>query len=249
VRWTGPNNEADYVTVVAKGATDGAFLDHKYTKEGNPLTLTLPTEAGDFELRYNNDNSKKVLARRPIALKLATYALEAPAEAMAGSRIEVKWTGPSNPRDYITIVKKGAPVGSYTQYFYTRDGNPGQLQTSPEPGEYELRYSTEDKSPNPTLASRPILLKGASYKLEAPAEGKAGSEILVKWTGPGGPRDYVTIVKKGAPVGTFTVYFYTRDGNPGKLKLPSQPGEYELRYSSEVVSPNPTLFSLPIAVK
>jgi Ca-activated chloride channel family protein len=50
-------------------------------------------------------------------------------------------------------------------------------------------------------------------------------------------------------VGSFTVYFYTRDGNPGKLKLPAQPGEYELRYSSEAVSPNPTLFSLPIMVK
>jgi Ca-activated chloride channel family protein len=249
VRWSGPNNEKDYVTVVRKGATDGAFLDYKYTKDGNPITLTLPTEAGEFELRYNSDVSDKVLARRAIVLKLATYALEAPTEAMAGSRIEVKWTGPGNPRDYITIVKKGAPVGSYTQYFYTRDGNPGQLQTSPEAGEYELRYSTEDKSPNPVLASRPIVLKGATYKLEAPAEAKAGSEILVKWTGPGGPRDYVTIVKKGAPVGSFTVYFYTRDGNPGKLKLPAQPGEYELRYSSEAVSPNPTLFSLPIMVK
>jgi Ca-activated chloride channel homolog len=77
----------------------------------------------------------------------------------------------------------------------------------------------------------------------------ACARYLVKWTGPNGQGDYVTIVKKGASVGTYTEYFYTRDGNPGTLTMPSEPGEYELRYSTETVSPNPTLFSLPITLK
>ena len=249
IKWTGPNNDLDYVTVVKKGAAQGSYLNYKYTKEGNPLSILMPPEAGEFEIRYSSDASGKTLASRPITLKAVSYSLEGPNEVVAGSQIKVTWTGPNNNGDYVTIVKKGAAVGTYLNYFYTRDGNPGTLITPLEAGEYELRYSTEATSPNPTLASRPIQLTGATYKLEAPRQGKAGEKIQVKWTGPNGPGDYVTIVKKGAPVGTYTDYFYTRDGNPGTITLPKEPGEYELRYSSEAVSPNPTLHSIPITVK
>lgn len=249
VSWTGPNNAGDYVTVVPKGAAPTAYLNYAYTRDGTPLTLTTPPDPGDYELRYNNEQSGRVLASRPLKLTGADYALDAPAQAVGGSQLQVRWTGPNNPRDYVTIVPKGAPVGAYTSYFYTRDGNPGTLKLPLKPGEYELRYSTEAKSPNPTLASRPLTLTGASYSLQAPREGKAGGTVEVRWTGPNNGGDYVTIVPKGAPVGTYTTYFYTRDGNPGSLKLPAQPGEYELRYSSEAESPNPTLFSLPFTVR
>ena len=185
----------------------------------------------------------------PISLSASKYSLDAPASAVAGSKLSVKWTGPNNKGDYVTIVKKGDPIGTYTQYFYTRDGNPGALQTPLVPGDYELRYSTEGVSPNPTLSSRPLKLTGASYKLEAPSSGQRGGKVQVKWTGPNNPGDYITIVKKGAPVGTYNAYIYTRDGNPGSLPLPDEPGQYELRYSSEQASPNPTLFSLPFTVK
>lgn len=71
----------------------------------------------------------------------------------------------------------------------------------------------------------------------------------VRWTAPSNPGNHVTIVKKGDPVGTYTQYFYTKDDNPGRLSLPDQPGECELRYSSEQASPNSTLYSLPLTVK
>jgi Ca-activated chloride channel family protein len=148
----------------------------------------------------------------------------------------------------VTVVKAGADVGSYTEYFYTRDGNPGKLKMPFAPGDYELRYSTEGVSPNPTLFSLPIRVVMASYTLTAPRQAKAGSRIQIGWSGPNNPGDYVTVVKKGADVGTYTEYFYTRSGNPGTLPVPSEPGEYELRYSTEAASPNPTLFSLPLTV-
>ena len=247
VKWSGPNNERDYVTVVPKGAPEGAYLDYKYTRDGNPVSITMPTDPGEYELRYSSDNSGKTLASRPITVKAATYGLEAVGEAPAGSRISVKWTGPNNERDYVTIVQKGAAEGTYLDYKYTRDGNPVQISTPRESGDYELRYASDNSGK--TLFSRPIKLVAATYKLEAPREAKTDSKIQVKWTGPNGQGDYVTIVKKGAPVGTYTNYFYTRDGNPGMLTMPSEPGEYELRYSTEAISPNPTLFSLPIMLK
>ncbi|ACO48035.2 VWA domain-containing protein [Deinococcus deserti] len=249
VRWTGPNNPGDYVTIVPKGAPVGTYLNYFYTRNGNPGRLITPLTPGDYEIRYNNDISGRMLASVPITLSAASYGLQAPTTAVAGSQIEVRWTGPNNPGDYVTIVPKGAPVGSYLNYFYTRNGNPGRLITPLAPGDYEVRYSTEAQSPNPTLHSVPVRLSAATYGLVAPREAKAGSTIQVRWTGPNNGGDYVTIVRKGAPVGAYLNYFYTSAGNPGQLTLPSEPGEYELRYSTEAQSPNPTLFSVPFTVR
>lgn len=248
VKWTGPNNPGDYVTVVPQGAAADAYLAYFYTKNANPGSLETPPTPGDYELRYVG-GSQRVMASMPIKLTAGSYALQAPASAQGGSTLQVKWTGPNNSGDYVTIVKKGAPVGTYTTYFYTRDGNPGKLKLPVSAGDYEIRYSTEKQSPNPTLASIPLKVLGASYGLEAPSSGKAKGKIQVKWKGPNNSGDYVTIVKKGAPVGSYLFYFYTRDGNPGTLQLPDQPGEYELRYSTEAESPNPTLYSMPFTVK
>ncbi|MFW8626108.1 VWA domain-containing protein [Deinococcus sp. ME38] len=248
VNWTGPNNPGDYVTIVPASADPGAYTRYFYTTGTNPGTLTTPPTPGAYEVRLNNETSGRVLARAPITLTASAYAVTAPTTATAGSRIQVGWTGPNNPGDYVTIVPRGAPVGAYLAYFYTKDGNPGPLTTPPAPGEYEIRYSTEAATPNPTLASTPIRLTAAAYSLSAPRQGKAGTTIQVNWTGPNNPGDYVTIVPRGAPVGAYLDYFYTRDGNPGALTLPDQPGEYEIRYSTEAATPNPTLHSIPFTV-
>jgi Ca-activated chloride channel homolog len=248
VKWTGPNNQYDYVTIVKKGTAEGTFAYYQYTSQGNPVTLKVPIDGGEYEFRYSNDTSKKTLASRPVKVVASSYSLDAPASVVAGSKVTVKWTGPNNEGDYITIVKKGAAVGSFTQYQYTSQGNPVTFVTPGEAGEYELRYSSEAKSPNPTLATRPITLTKATYGLSASATVKAGAEFQVKWTGPNNEGDYITIVKKGSPVGTYTAYVYTRNANPVTFTAPAEKGQYELRYSTEASSPNPTLFSLPITV-
>lgn len=251
VKWTGPNNPGDYVTIVKKGAPIGNYKDYFYTKAGNPGKLIVPLDPGEYELRYSSEkaNPNPTLATAPITLTPPTYGLSAPKSVGAGSQIEVKWTGPNNPGDYVTVVEKGAPVGKYTTYFYTKAGSPGKLIVPLAAGEYELRYSSEKATPNPTLASIPLTLTTPKYGLSAPASAKPGSSIQVKWTGPNNPGDYVTIVKKGTPVGDYGNYFYTRNGNPRTLEVPKEPGSYEIRYSSENGRPNPTLSSVAIEVR
>jgi Ca-activated chloride channel homolog len=246
VSWTGPNNDLDYITIVKKGAPAGTFLGYQYTTQGNPVTLKLPAEPGAFEIRYSNDASRLTLASRPITLTAGTYAVSGPTQAVAGSEISIKWTGPNNGGDYVTIVAKGSPEGTFTDYKYTKQGNPLAVVTPVKPGDYELRYSSDDS--RKTLASQPIKLIAGTYALDAPAEAKAGSSIQVKWTGPNSPRDYVTIVPKGAPAGTFTDYRYTSQGNPLTIVAPSKPGLYELRYTTDA-GDKPILASRPITIK
>ena len=62
VTWTGPNGPGDYVTIVAAGASESAYLDYAYTTEGSPVTLTAPDEPGAYEIRYRSDRLAGVFA-------------------------------------------------------------------------------------------------------------------------------------------------------------------------------------------
>ena len=249
VQWTGPDQEGDHLTVVPQDAPEGTVGEYQYTRTGKMLPLQVPMEEGMYEIRYMNDRTSTTQGRRLLQVKRAIYSLSALREVPSGSFFEVRWQGPGHPQEYITLVPVGTADGVYLTYAYTREGNPVRLQAPVQPGQYELRYSTDAQSPNPVLARTPLTVTSSqTYLLEAPRSAKAGSTLQVKWKGPGAPGEYVTVVKKGAPVGSYTTYFYVREGNPGTLVLPDEPGAYELRYSTEQDDPNPTLFSLPLTV-
>ncbi len=155
-------------------------------------------------------------------------SLETPAEVGAGSAFQVSWTGPDAKRDYITIVEKGAPKGSYQKYTYTSKGSPLELTAGDTPGVFEVRYiSGETKE---SLVAAPITVNEAKASLDAPGEVGAGASFEVTWTGPDNKSDYITIVQEGAPQGNYLSYAYTKKGSPLKLNASEEPGAYEVRY-------------------
>jgi Ca-activated chloride channel homolog len=68
--------------------------------------------------------------------------------------------------------------------------------------------------------------------LTAPATGGVGSMIEVGWTGPGNSSDYIDLVPRGKTETSGEItYAYTRDAIPvAKLRLPTNAGEYDVRY-------------------
>lgn len=247
VDWSGPDNPGDYVTIVPALAPDGEYAAYAYTRDGNPLILTAPVEPGVYEVRYQSDGDMRVIARSTTEVVGSDYALQAPAEVEGNAPFEVVWTGPGNPSDYITVVPAGAPAGQYLDYAYTREGNPVTLIAPVEPGVYEVRYSTEQVSPNPILAGIPLVVVAADYRLEAAAEVAAGASFEVLWMGPGNSRDYITIVPADAPDDAYLDYAYTREGNPVTLTAPAAAGDYEVRYAAEGV--RGVFARLPIRVR
>ncbi len=70
VSWTGPNGPGDYITIVATGAPQGAYLSYANTSNGTPATLTAPTAPGAYELRYVVERAGvTTLATRPIEVQ------------------------------------------------------------------------------------------------------------------------------------------------------------------------------------
>jgi len=156
---------------------------------------------------------------------LAAPSIKAPPTAKVGSLLTLEASGSGDPHDFLTVVKKGSPEGSYDAYVYIAPGKL-QLQMPGVPGDYELRVCGA-ASPYPTLARQALKIEGATASVKAPASIKAGAEFEVTWSGPNNPRDYITI---GDANTKYMDYKYTSSGSTVRLTAPGKPGDYEVRY-------------------
>jgi Ca-activated chloride channel family protein len=218
IGWVGPNEQGDNIQIAPVGER---YIDYTYTRDGNPVRLQMPAEPGTYELRYSF-RDREIIHTRPIEVTPVELDIIAPETAPAGSVIEIGWVGPNAPADNIQI---GLPGERYSDYSYTREGNPVQLQMPIEPGTYELRYSFRDRE---IIHTRPIEVTPVELDIIAPETAPAGSVIEIGWVGPNAPADNIQIALPGERYANYT---YTRDGNPLRLRIPDAPGAYELRYS------------------
>ena len=150
VRWTGPKDELDAIAVVQMVDGKPTVHDFGYAKDGNPLTLIMPGETGDYVLQYRH-RDETVIATRPIKATPAQATLTAPDTAAAGSTVVITWTGPDVELDNIQIAEAGSDT--YVSYTYLGDTREVELTMPDAPGDYELRYQFRDRE---TIATRPI---------------------------------------------------------------------------------------------
>ncbi|MBB5353747.1 Ca-activated chloride channel family protein [Haloferula luteola] len=231
ITWSGPDHPGDYLTIVAADAEDGSEGHYQYTSQGSPAKVVAPLNEGDAEIRYQTENGHKVLARIPLKVTKAEVTLQAVDQAVAGSAVEIHWTGPNHAGDYVTIVPKGTEEGAYGKYAYTELGNPLKVPAPMEAGEAEIRYQTEEGGK--VLARIPLRVEAAKVTLSAPATVTAGTEVSIEWTGPDNEGDYLTLVPKNLEDGAYAEYAYTKDGKTLTLRAPAEAGEGEIRYQSE----------------
>ncbi len=229
VAFTGPEaGSSDWITIVKPDAANGTYNNYAYIRNGSPAALRAPLEAGDYELRYVQ-GGRSILARRPIKVTEALATLTAPETAVAGETIKVEFTGPpAGSGDWITVVAPDAPAGKYNDYAYTKGGSPADLRMPLEAGDYEIRFVQGGKS---IIARRPIAITAAEASVSGPATAVAGEMAPIEFSGPEpGSGDWITVTEPDAPGQKFNDYYYTNRGSPGELRMPLEPGEYELRF-------------------
>ncbi len=232
IGWTGPNNERDFITVVAPDAAKGSYTSYFSPKlvEPDEAALQLPTRAGTYEIRYVVGGSNETLARQTITVSAVQATVMAPETAPAGARIPVKWTGPNNEGDFITVVKPDAARGDYTLYFSPKDTDPedGRLVLPARAGDYEVRYVTGGDAR--VLARAPIKVQPFAITLDAPASVEAGNDFELKWTGPKLPDNFITMVKPSAAPDAAGQTVTVDEEQELRFTAPSEAGTYELRY-------------------
>ncbi|MCC5972932.1 MAG: VWA domain-containing protein [Rubellimicrobium sp.] len=219
VTWTGPGYRDDFIGVSVEGER---YTNYSWTRDGSPAQLRMPAQPGDYVITYYLGQGNVPIASRTIRVVAAEVALTAPEVAEIGSTVVVDWIGPGNRDDFIGISKPGE---RYTTYRWTRDGSPAQLRMPAEPGDYVITYYLgQDNTP---LASIPIRLEEIAVSVTAPAEAAAGSLISVGWNGPNAEGDFIAVGRPGEAYGNWNM---VSDGNPLRLLMPIEPGDYEIRY-------------------
>ena len=228
VQWEGPDSRGDYIAIAEKGSKDLSHRDYTYTKKGNPADFTAPGEVGDYELRYVHAHSRKVIDRAGVEVTPVQATVQAPAEADVAVLFEVKWQGPDYPSDYVAMARPDQRAGSQVHYTYTKEGSPLKVRAPSDPGTYEVRYIMGHGSH--LLAKTTIEIKGVGASVEAPAAADVATEFEVTWQGPDNKSDYIAIARSDQNPGSQVHYTYTKKGSPLKLRAPSDPGTYEVRY-------------------
>ncbi|MDH4316203.1 MAG: VWA domain-containing protein [Gammaproteobacteria bacterium] len=144
ISWTGPNNAADWITIVKPDAGNTAYADYFNANNGDGM-LELSVEPGPYEIRYVQSGTK-ILARAPIDVTAARAELSGPASVTVGSSFQISWSGPDYGGDWITIVAPDAAPSAYGSYVDAARGSPATLTAPTQPGPYQLRYVLKGKS-------------------------------------------------------------------------------------------------------
>ena len=234
VEWTGPDYKTDYISIAKVDAKNSRYEAYTYTDKGSPLKLKMPTETGDYEIRYVMAQKSTVLATRPITVTVLTAGITAPDVATVGESIVVEWDGPDYKNDYIDVAEPTPVATKQTReinYTYTNKGSPLRLQMPAEPGNYVIRYVVSQG--RTIIATHEIQVVALDVTINIPATAKAGEALLVEWNGPDYKNDYIDVAKP-TPVATKQTpsinYTYTNKGSPLRLNMPLEPGEYVVRY-------------------
>lgn len=154
--------------------------------------------------------------------------LDGPAQAAAGAQISITWQGPAHEGDFLAVVPQGGDAGTLMASADLRDGNPLSLKGPPKPGPHDLVYV--DYETGTVLARAPIDITEVSAQLASPERAWAGTTITFDWQGPAGDGDYIGVAKTGAPLAETVFHTETSAGTPARLRMPSSPGSYEIRY-------------------
>ena len=233
VSWSGPGTPADQIQLSRPGAVPGtSFVQSVDVSTGSTVQMTAPEKQGPYELRYYSAEFGKLLATRPITVgKPAPGArLQAVDEINAGYSLEVGWEGPGADNDWIDIAPPGLPDGNgYLSYSFVQGGNPVDIRAPSEPGVYDIRYI--NGSDRQIMGTRTLTVVEGGASVTAVDAAPAGQTIEVGWEGPAHQSDWIDIAPPGLPNGDgYLAYSFVQGGNPVEIRVPSEPGTYEIRY-------------------
>ncbi len=203
---------------------------HLYIRKKKEGVMRMPSQEGDFVLRWYNISDQKIITERPIKLTAQTITLNAPETAEAGSEIELSWDAPKGLDSFINIHPSDEkPNYNARTYIYTKKKTSAYMRMPSVPGDYTLRwYNRNDKKP---LAETNIKLTELEITLTAEDEAIAGTETEVSWSAPKGLDSFINIqLADEKPNYNAKKYIYTKKKSSDYLRLPSEPGEYILRW-------------------
>lgn len=215
------------IAIFTTDMQNGAYNDLSYyfTKWDAPATLTAPTEAGTYEIRYLDEN-RGTVATTQISVLPSNAMLSAPEQVEAGFEFPLEFSGPEGIIAIYTTDMQNAQYNDLS-YYFTKWDRPAALTAPTEAGTYELRYIDESQG---TLATQMLEVLASTAMLIVPAQVEAGYPVIFEFTGPEGIIAIYNVDSPNRNYNDIDYYFTKWDRDPSSVFAPTEAGIYELRY-------------------
>lgn len=208
--------------------------------------LPAPAQPGDWVLVYSRwfegRSDFEALARTPVRVTEAAFALAGPQQAMAGDVAYVDWSGAVRPGDQLVILEAETTRTNSALSSTDLEGTSGTVALSVPvtPGAYEFRLQVRGPDGTVVVARAPLEVIAPVIAIEMPAVVPPGQDFPVAYRGPSGGDTWLDITDPGNAEVWGNGYVrggweYVRDlpesagMRRGQLRAPAEPGDYALR--------------------
>lgn len=206
--------------------------------ESSVARLVVPTTPGAYEVRYFRLSAGGLLHRARFDVIPSDVAIRGPEEALAGGTVEIEWTGPAAPGDFLFIAPADWDWDAYPTDADSRVAAAGlralQLPVPGHPGRHEYRYYSW--SNGTAMAAVPLEVTLRAAGISATAAVAAGAVVPVEFTGPRFEGDSMFFMPQGAADDRYyrgeEHLDFVDSESPAQMIAPAEPGTYELRYFS-----------------
>jgi Ca-activated chloride channel family protein len=220
-----------WVAVAAPQAPVGEYLLRTPLFNDDEVELKLPDAPGRLEARVLREAAPgvlQVLGRTSFETVPAELGLELPDRVEIGSPLAIAWRGAPPPGSRLTLAIAGADEADHIACLPVSGSDGSVSLAAPRaPGAHTVSLVSGWAQ---VLISRSLEAFEVLATLEAPARAEPGSELVVSWTGPDDPHDFLSIAEPAAPADTYLSWTPAEAGNPARLRAPTVAGSYELRY-------------------
>jgi len=155
-------------------------------------------------------------------------SVESLPSVLVGEPMEVRWIGPDEAEDFISLASPDDPGDAYVSWERSDGGNPIVLTAPLQPGTYEIRYVSGTGAE--VLARSPVEVTTAAIDLRTPESVVAEQRFEVQWTGSTIPGDFIAVSRLNAPPHRMLDWASTAAGSPVTLAAPKHQGSYEVRF-------------------
>ena len=208
--------------------------------------LPAPAQPGDWVLVYSRwfegRSDYETLARAPVHVAEAAFALAGPPQAMAGDVAYVDWSGAVRPGDQLVIFEAAATRTNSALSSTDLEGTGGTaaLAVPVTPGAHEFRLQVEGPEGTVVAARAPLEVIAPVIEIEMPAVVPPDQDFPVAYRGPSGGDTWLDITDPGNAEVWGGGYLrggwdYVRNlpenagMRRGQLRAPAEPGDYALR--------------------
>lgn len=165
--------------------------------------------------------------------------IELPSSAYAAHNVDITISGPAREGNGIGfgLIGETGFLRVYTPYSNRPISEGEKVITLSVPfksGKYVLRYM--DRSGNIELLNLPFTVLTPKAEIEAAETAGAGKSIDIRVQGDIGENTKLNVVPVGSPTSMGGPHFYLEGGidETGSFQMPTQPGEYEIRFMSDL---------------